>query len=173
MASPRGILVAGPSGSGKTLLLEQLAQHLPAACIIKWTHHPPEPDRPNSDTGRLGRAGRSPTILAHADGMVFRGPVDAASLYRGVCAGFPDAQWVLIEGGKHQPFPKVYLDPEPFGDVEVSPVALLLSPHPPRIPTVWEPTAIPLNPETAKSAAHHILGQLDTLAFNLAGRSEP
>lgn len=164
MVKRQCLMVAGPSNAGKTALLSALLRHLPDACVIKWTHHPLADDRPGSDTDRLSRLGNL-SVLASPNGVLIRGPLDAATLYRGIGVWCPQAQWILIEGGKHQPYPKVFLDPGHLRDLTIPAIALLLSPVPPMVPVLWETVDVPIFPQAADTAASLVLRHLDKVAF--------
>ncbi|MDA8195547.1 MAG: molybdopterin-guanine dinucleotide biosynthesis protein MobB [Thermaerobacter sp.] len=157
--TPRLIQLAGPSESGKTLLAERLVQILPGpVAYLKWTHHALPAERPLSDTARTGQA----SLLAGPDGAVIRAVRQRPILYRTAVTLFADYAWLIIEGDKTGPLPKILLganDPSLVG-------SLWVMPHPP----AWVPKdaayreTIPLTPTSASRLADYIASRADRLS---------
>ena len=138
----RILQIAGPANSGKTRLLEALLVHLPAAHIIKWSHHPIAEDAPASDSGRLGATGL-PTVLGHPDGLVWRGTLSRTQVYAMVASTVDPDALVVVEGDKWAPHPKIWIGAElPPSALAVG---LVIGPKPPDDSTVpWRQAEIPL-----------------------------
>lgn len=103
------------SGSGKTTLLESLIPLLKAQglriALVKHSHHDFEMDQPGKDSYRLRKAGASQLILAsqyrtawirEGDGQT---EPDLFDLLPRLDTDGLDL--VLVEGFRHQPFPKI------------------------------------------------------------------
>lgn len=161
----RMIHIAGYSNTGKTLLIDALIPLLPGrVAAVKWSHHPLPPDPVRSDTGRLGRHG-VPTLLATPNGWVWRQPDTAAAWPRIGPALFAGYDWVVLEGRKGDPTPKILLCPP--GCTPVPPVRLLVCPDPPLDPTMsWHAASVPLDPPAARRLADYIAS--DPVAFSFA-----
>ena len=105
------------SGTGKTTLLKQLIPWLRQqglrVGVVKLSHHRVEVDRPGKDSYELRKAGASEMLLASRHGWALM--VDTED------AGDPDLQallqrldqsrldLILVEGFRHQAFPKIEL----------------------------------------------------------------
>jgi len=105
------------SGSGKTTLLRQLIPWLRqqglSVGVIKLSHHRIDVDKPGKDSYELRKAGASEMLLTSRHGWALM--VDTED------AGDPDLQamldkldqsrlnLVLVEGFRHQAFPKIEL----------------------------------------------------------------
>lgn len=129
--------MAGYSGAGKTTLLEQL---IPALCargqrvsVIKHTHHHFDIDHPGKDTYRHRQAGAY-EVLACSDRRMalmreFAEPrePEVHALLRELD---PGVDWVLVEGFRHAPLPKVEIWRAPDAGVDPRPA---LYPHDPHV----------------------------------------
>ena len=102
--------VSGYKNSGKTTLCQKLLIDLMGRGLkvgyLKRTHESVMPSADN-DTGSIALKG-VPALLAGSDGVRFEdvlseeaSPVGLARRY------FPDADVVLVEGGKNLPLPKI------------------------------------------------------------------
>lgn len=98
---PPILVVCGWSGSGKTTFLEQLIPELTRrglrVALVKHTHHPPQPERPGSDTDRLRRAGAVEALLISGEEMTLE---EARTR-------LPEADLILAEGFKRSSYPKI------------------------------------------------------------------
>ncbi len=129
---------AAYSGTGKTTLLTRLIPLLRAAGhrvgVIKFTHHDVELDQPGKDSYRLRKAGAAQMLIASRWRWVWIEEQDPpreprlreaiAQLDRG------NLDLILIEGFKHEAFPKIELhrpalgrDPIYPGDPDIIAVA--------------------------------------------------
>ena len=104
--------VSGYKNSGKTTLCQKLLIDLMGRGLkvgyLKRTHESVMPSADN-DTGSIALKG-VPALLAGSDGVRFEdvlseeaSPVGLARRY------FPDADVVLVEGGKNLPLPKIWV----------------------------------------------------------------
>ena len=104
--------VSGYKNSGKTTLCQKLLIDLMGSGLkvgyLKRTHESVMPSA-DSDTGSIALKG-VPALLAGSDGVRFEdvlseeaSPVGLARRY------FPDADVVLVEGGKNLPLPKIWV----------------------------------------------------------------
>ena len=103
------------SGSGKTTLLAHLIPLLKASQLriglIKHSHHNFEIDQPGKDSHRLRLAGASPVMLVsrYRRATITEHP-EATEPILAEQLGFIDQSQLdllLVEGFKHQPFPKI------------------------------------------------------------------
>jgi molybdopterin-guanine dinucleotide biosynthesis protein MobB len=106
------VCIVGLSGSGKTTLLEKLIPELIRrgyrVAAVKHTAHRAAPDRLDSDTSRLGKAGSVSVALSGPGGLhvMLSGqeevPLGAiAALFEGRC------DILLTEGYKRSRFPRI------------------------------------------------------------------
>ena len=105
------------SGTGKTTLLKQLLPLLRErglrVGVVKHTHHPFEVDLPGKDSYELRKAGASEMLIASgkrwalmADTDLEGDPVLETLLKR---FDWDDLDFILVEGFRHEPFPKIEL----------------------------------------------------------------
>ncbi len=105
------------SGSGKTTLLTQIIPLLKRqgkkVALIKHAHHSFDIDRPGKDSYRLRQAGASPVMVVSGKrrAIVYEYPeVEEIRLHDQlkylVCQ---DLDLILVEGFKHENFPKIEL----------------------------------------------------------------
>ncbi|SCC94997.1 Molybdopterin-guanine dinucleotide biosynthesis adapter protein [Thiomonas sp. X19] len=104
---------AGYSGSGKTTLVEQLVGHLRraglVASVIKHAHHNFDIDHPGKDSWRHRKAGAHEVLVASAY-LVALQRESAKPVEHTVDELLPmlhKVDWVLVEGFKHAPIPKI------------------------------------------------------------------
>lgn len=148
---------AGPSGFGKTRLIQALLERLPAKAVIKFSHHPLDPDALERDTARFG-AHQVPTWLVTPTGLVERrpiGPADRRTLYERMAREYDEESLVIVEGDKEAPFPKIWLGEMPPPTVALS---LVIGPKPPAEGTAWISLPLPLNDQNLQ----HLVGSLST-----------
>lgn len=111
------LAIAAWSGTGKTTLLKKL---IPALCakgkrpgLIKHTHHNMDVDKPGKDSYELRKAGASQTIVASKQrwALMTETPDEPElDLQWLVSRMDPDKlDFVLVEGFKHEPVPKILL----------------------------------------------------------------
>ena len=127
---PPILAVCGVKNSGKTTFLCRLIPELNRlglrVAVIKHDGHDFEPDRPGTDSYRLLQAGaRGAAIYSHSRYQLVR-------FQEGIRAGqlaeaFDDVDLILLEGGKHSPYPKLELVRTPVSSRPVLPPAELLA----------------------------------------------
>jgi molybdopterin-guanine dinucleotide biosynthesis protein MobB len=116
-ASRRVLGFAAWSGTGKTTLLVKLLPELRTRGLrvgmIKHAHHTFDVDRPGKDSYELRKAGANPVLLASSRRWVLmtdleqpREPVLQEMLARFDAAAL---DVILVEGLKHEDFPKIEL----------------------------------------------------------------
>ena len=112
------IAIAGFANCGKTELIGKLislaTQRGFQVAAIKHSHKTLEVDKPGKDTWRLRQAGARTVALA-APGLLQVTYFPAADLpAQAVLAALPgNADFVLVEGYKHGPWPKIVFLPPP------------------------------------------------------------
>ena len=107
--------IAGYSGSGKTTLLTQLLPALRArglrVGVIKHAHHQFDLDRPGKDSYELRQAGAARVLVASSRRWALLaereedGDPPLRELLTRIAA--PDLDLILIEGFRHEQFPKL------------------------------------------------------------------
>jgi molybdopterin-guanine dinucleotide biosynthesis protein MobB len=107
---PLVVAVCGLKKSGKTTLLEKLIPVLVRrglrVAIIKHDAHDFTPDVPGTDSFRLRAAGALGTAIYSVDrGMVVKDAQGAT--VEQMAEHFPEADLILLEGGKTSPYPKI------------------------------------------------------------------
>lgn len=117
------------SGTGKTTLLEALVPVLKArglrVGLVKHAHHRFDVDTPGKDSYRLREAGANPVLLASRHRWALmretgdREEADLEELLRWMGPDAPDL--VLVEGFKHERFPKVELHRPALGNPPLYP----------------------------------------------------
>lgn len=166
--------VCAYSGTGKTTLLTRLLPvlglHQLTVGVIKHAHHRFDVDHPGKDSYELRRAGAAQMLVASRNRMAlmteFREPRPEPILREALKALDPSLlDLVLVEGFKHEAFPKMELhrpslgrplictrDPNVVAVVSDAPLAL-----PPRLP------CLDLNrpEEVAEFIIEHIFGDHD------------
>ncbi len=104
---------AGYSGSGKTTLIERLVGCLGAAgqrvSVIKHAHHGFEIDRPGKDSWRHRKAGAHEVLVASPRLLALQRETPVPTEYRVVdlLNLLETVDWVLVEGYKQEPIPKI------------------------------------------------------------------
>lgn len=114
--SPPVLGFAANSGTGKTTLLSRLIPILNERGIkvglVKHSHHNFDIDQPGKDSYRLRKAGASPVVLisSHRRAVITElssgDPTLAEQLY---CFPVGSVDLVIVEGFKHEEFPKIEL----------------------------------------------------------------
>jgi molybdopterin-guanine dinucleotide biosynthesis protein B len=104
--------IIGWSGSGKTTLLTSLIPHFRARGLrvstIKHAHHRLELDQPGKDSFLHRQAGANEVILANdAQFALFRAYPGAPATLQALLRRLEPVDLVLVEGFKHDPFPKL------------------------------------------------------------------
>ena len=109
---PAVICVSGLKNSGKTALIEALipllAEHGISTAVIKHHGHgfgDKIPDKPGTDTYRFLASGAR-GIVIYDDGTLVLVKHQAMGP-EGLIALFPEADLVIIEGGKAEPYPRI------------------------------------------------------------------
>lgn len=107
---PAIIAVSGIKNSGKTTLLEGI---IPLLCefglniaVIKHDGHDFTPDVPGTDSDRLRRAGAKGVAVYSSSRYMLTEQRDTITSEEMVCR-FPDADLILLEGGKYSSYPKI------------------------------------------------------------------
>lgn len=147
------VQVCGYKNSGKTTLLASLIPMLKAqglrVAIIKHDAHQFEMDRPGTDTDQFREAG--------ADAIAITSPSRTAILLEEETAletlieGFRDTDLVLVEGFKHEFYPKLVLlrNEEDTGLLHLQGLIGIVVPQemnkePNRLQTVWSELTAPV-----------------------------
>lgn len=107
------------SGTGKTTLLTQVIPLLKAAglriAVVKHTHHVIDLDQPGKDSYRMREAGAQQVVLASHQRIISMREVGharqrEASLADAISGILPEnTDLILVEGFKHEPYPKIEL----------------------------------------------------------------
>ncbi|MEB4593073.1 molybdenum cofactor guanylyltransferase MobA [Candidatus Thiothrix sp. Deng01] len=107
------------SGTGKTTLLTQLIPLLKEAglriAVVKHTHHVIDLDKPGKDSYRMREAGAQQVVLASHQRIISlrevgHGRQREASLADAISGILPEnTDLILVEGFKHEPYPKIEL----------------------------------------------------------------
>ena len=103
----------GYSGAGKTTLVEQLIGRLRLAgqrvSVVKHAHHEFDIDQEGKDSWRHRRAGAFEVVIASDRRLakIREYPVLARPTVDQLIAELADCDWVLVEGFKHSPLPKI------------------------------------------------------------------
>ncbi len=112
------------SGTGKTTLLKQviplLKQRGLRVAVIKHAHHHFDLDQPGKDSFELRKAGADKTIICTTTRMAviteFPTPDEEPSLQEIIDTIDPERfDFILVEGYKHLPFPKIELHRQSVG----------------------------------------------------------
>lgn len=110
-SNPTVVAVSGVKNSGKTTLITAMLPHFRRAgvqvAVVKHDGHAFQPDPPNTDTGRYLQAGALGAAIYDGETtkVIWHQPPDLP----GLLELFPQADLVLLEGGKHSLWPKLEL----------------------------------------------------------------
>lgn len=110
-SKPTVVAVSGVKNSGKTTLITAMLPYFHRAgvqvAVIKHDGHTFPPDPPNTDTGRYLQAGALGAAIYDGETtkVIWRQTPDLP----GLLELFPQADLILLEGGKHSPWPKLEL----------------------------------------------------------------
>lgn len=163
----RVLHLAGPSSLGKTRLIEALLDRVPAAAVVKWSHHPLPEDEPLRDTGRFA-AHKRPTLLVTPTGLVERRPigeVDRRHLYHRLAHEWGREDLLIMEGDKWAPYPKIWIgSPPPPGLAAV----LVIGPEPPDEAIEWMPATLPLDEPMALQLAQRLAQDWQHFSYELS-----
>lgn len=119
--------LCGPSGVGKTTVLEQLIGQLKGrglrVSVIKHAHKRFDIDQPGKDSWRHREAGASEVLLTSDHRLALLREYDAPGRpdVHALLAELSPCDWVLIEGFKHEPMPKIEVWRAALGQVPLYP----------------------------------------------------
>ena len=127
---------AGYSGSGKTTLVEQLVAAMKArglrVSVLKHAHHAFDIDQPGKDSWRHRQAGAHEVLVASGQRMAlmreFESP-GALNLLALLAQLDARADWVLVEGFKASPIPKIEVWRAPEAGQAPRPARYPIDPH--------------------------------------------
>jgi molybdopterin-guanine dinucleotide biosynthesis protein MobB len=152
----RWLQLVGWSDSGKTRVLEAVTALLSLRGVrvlaVKYTHHPVA--EPAKDTGRLTEAGARATVLWGPDLV----RVEARQIPLGVVVRWTEPDWIVVEGGRGWPTPKVLVGLTGWPPAR-DPVVASLGPLPPASSMHW-PGRADQDPE---GAARWLLDRADAV----------
>ena len=103
----------GYSGSGKTTLVEQLIVRLRLAgqrvSVVKHAHHEFDIDHEGKDSWRHRQAGAFEVVIASNRRLakIREYPAIEEPTFDQLVAELVECDWVLVEGFKHAPLPKI------------------------------------------------------------------
>lgn len=172
------VAFAGLSGSGKTTLLERLIpamkQRGQRVSVLKHAHHKFDVDQPGKDSYRHRQAGAQEVMLAsdlrfalmheHAEPTALTPQALIAKMA-------PDVDWILVEGFKDSPLPKIEIWRAPSADWEGRPLRF---PHDPWVVAVAADSDLPqpvpanlalLDLNQAESMADWLLSQASRFEY--------
>ncbi|MFO7866903.1 MAG: molybdopterin-guanine dinucleotide biosynthesis protein B [Candidatus Aminicenantes bacterium] len=107
------IAFVGRSGTGKTTLVGKLVRELKSrglsVAAVKHAPHGFSLDEKKKDSGQFIQAGADGVMVVSPDGMVLQRKRKSQELLADlICRYFSSMDWVLLEGGKHEPgIPKI------------------------------------------------------------------
>jgi molybdopterin-guanine dinucleotide biosynthesis protein B len=136
--------IAAYSGTGKTTLLTRLVPILKSrglrVALVKHAHHVFEVDKPGKDSYELRKAGASPVMVAsrHRWALMMETPGQEEPVLDDLLAHLNqgDADVIVVEGFKHERFPKIELHRPSLGKP-------LLYPDDPSVLAVAADAALP------------------------------
>lgn len=109
MSQPRWLQLAGWSGVGKTTILKELVSLARArserVMVLKFSDHAIPSVLHTGDTFRLVQAGAQSAAFWGQDGIVWQG--DQTTFFE--LLTHVEADWILVEGGRMLPTPKILL----------------------------------------------------------------
>lgn len=161
---------AGYSGSGKTTLVEQVVAHFRQAgvvvSVIKHAHHNFDIDHPGKDSWRHRKAGAHEVLVASAY-LVALQRESAKPVEHSVDSLLPmlhKVDWVLVEGFKHAPIPKIEVWRHSAGKPACYPddahILAIATDDPHRLPQPTTATLLDINQPAAVAQwllDHHLL----------------
>lgn len=110
ISSPPVIAISGAKNSGKTTLLCSILPILKAnglrIAAIKHDGHDFEPDVPDTDSYRLRKAGAG-QVAVYSDKRVMLSKEQTDIGVETLISQFHDCDLIILEGGKHSPYPKI------------------------------------------------------------------
>lgn len=118
------------SGTGKTTLLEQLIPHLRERgvriALLKHAHHDFDIDTPGKDSYRLRKAGANQVMVASRKRWALVTEIEETQPEPRLTQLLPhfDHEYldlVLVEGFKHEPYPKIELQRKVLGKPDLYP----------------------------------------------------
>lgn len=160
----RIIQVAGFSGLGKTLLALALSEILPPqVAYVKFTHHMLPPDRDGHDTARLSTVAPQ-RLLWGPNGFHYYGESQELPWGLLLPSLFPHAQWIVVEGHKFSPYPKIYLGALTSN---LTNIKLVIGPVPPAVTAIpWIQTPLPLTQDALQTTIiPWIVAHRDQISF--------
>lgn len=131
---PPVFAICGLHNSGKTTLCEKLIRCFSkmgyrVACI-KHDGHCFEPDVPNTDSWRLGKAGASPVMIYNREILAYNRKIGVTCADELIEMAMQEADLVLLEGFKNSRWPKAEILREGEASVSRDPVALIADQKP-------------------------------------------
>jgi molybdopterin-guanine dinucleotide biosynthesis protein B len=127
---------AGYSGSGKTTLVEKLVAAMKASglrvSVLKHAHHALDIDQPGKDSWRHRQAGACEVLVVSAQRMALMREFDSPGAWdlQDLLAQLDArADWVLLEGFKASPVPKIEVWRAPEAGQAPRPVRYPSDPH--------------------------------------------
>ena len=121
--SPAVLGFVANSGTGKTTLISNLIPILNErgykVGLIKYSHHDFETDQPGKDSYRLRKAGASPVVLVskHRRAVITELSAGKPTLDEQLhCFENAAIDLILVEGFKHEVFPKIELHRKELGN---------------------------------------------------------
>lgn len=160
------------SGTGKTTLLAQLLPLLKARglriAVVKHAHHSFDPDHPGKDSHTLRKAGADRMLVASRNRMalIVEQPDKADDVHLADALAMLDPRGldlVLVEGFKHESYPKIELHRRAVGKPLLYPddpsiIAVAMDDKPPDAP---EPTVPRLALDDLEGIAKFVVGLVD------------
>ena len=141
------VAFAGLSGAGKTTLLERLIPALKQSglrvSVLKHAHHTFDVDQPGKDSYRHRQAGAEEVMLASdlRFALMHEHNTPTALTPQDLIAKMSqDVDWLLVEGFKDSPLPKIEIWRAPTADWSGRPLRF---PHDPWVVAVAADSALP------------------------------
>jgi molybdopterin-guanine dinucleotide biosynthesis protein B len=157
----------GYSGSGKTTLIERVIPALRLAgqrvSVVKHAHHEFDIDQEGKDSWRHRQAGAYEVVIASTRRLakIREYPVAEEPTAEQLIAELVECDWVLVEGFKHAPLPKIEVWRSATGKparYPHDPFVIAIATDAPE--TLPEPTGLPvLDLDDADAVAGFLLAQ--------------